>query len=300
MEKVFLLLLPLLVTSSPLLKDSMPAVTEEMVAQVNREARWTASMDFVRDMTVQDAKRKLGTLYKAPDLPAKRLHALEQYLDAPSSFNTTEFWPECMGEIRNQGECGAGWAFAIASTLADRICISTNAALQVVLSPQYLVSCSPAVNSGCGGGYIDYSWYLVSQVGLPEETCVPYVSGDNDESGVCSNASCATYYKATNLVWVQSPIAMQAALLSAGPIMTQFYVFQDFLSYKSGIYSHTTGDFVGSHSVKIIGWGTSPEGVSYWIAANSWGTDWGMEGYFYIQFGQCDFEVGAISGDFAQ
>lgn len=298
MEKVFLLLLPLFVSSSSLLKDSMPVVTEEMVAQINQEGRWTASMDFVRDMTVRDARRKLGTLPRVSQLPVRRLHALEQYLDPPSAFNTTEFWPGCLGPIRNQGECGAGWAFAVANTLADRICISTDEALKVVLSPQYLISCSPSVNSGCGGGYIDYTWHLVSQTGIPEDSCVPYSSGDSDDSGVCT-ASCTTFYKAMNLVWVQTPIAMQAALLSAGPIMTQFNVFQDLLSYKSGIYSYTTGDFVGIHSVKIIGWGTSPEGENYWIAANSWGTDWGMDGYFYIAFGQCDFEVGAISGDYA-
>jgi hypothetical protein len=114
----------------------------------------------------------------------RKLHALEQYLDAPSSFNTTEFWLECMGEIRNQGQCGAGWAFAIAD----------------------LVSCSPAVNFGCEGGYIDYSWYLMPKVGLPEETCLPYVSGDNDESGLC-NANCATFYKATNIVCNPIPVS---------------------------------------------------------------------------------------------
>jgi C1A family cysteine protease len=40
--------------------------------------------------------------------------------------------------------------------------------------------------------------------------------------------------------------------------------------------------------------------VSYWIADRSWGTEWSMEGYFYIQFGQCAFEAGAISGDYTQ
>ena len=32
---------------------------------------------------------------------------------------------------------------------------------------------------------------------------------------------------------------------------------------------------VTNHVVSLIGWGTSPSGVKYWIGRNSWGTYWG-------------------------
>ena len=47
--------------------------------------------------------------------------------------------------------------------------------------------------------------------------------------------------------------------------------------YFTGVYQHTTGDYKGGHAVKMIGWG-SEDGVDYWLAANSWNTDWGDKG----------------------
>ena len=51
-----------------------------------------------------------------------------------------------------------------------------------------------------------------------------------------------------------------------------------------GIYSHTTGQPVGGHAVKFVGWGTDG-GVKYWKVANSWNPYWGEKGYFRIKVG---------------
>jgi len=64
------------------------------------------------------------------------------------------------------------------------------------------------------------------------------------------------------------------------------------MSYSSGIYHHTTGDQLGGHAVKILGWG-SENGVDYWICANSWGPKWGEEGFFRIQLGDSGIDKAA-------
>lgn len=46
-------------------------------------------------------------------------------------------------------------------------------------------------------------------------------------------------------------------------------VFEDFFLYETGIYEHVEGDYLGKHSVKIVGWG-SENGIKYWICANTW------------------------------
>jgi cathepsin B len=66
---------------------------------------------------------------------------------------------------------------------------------------------------------------------------------------------------------------------------TGFTVYEDFMNYKNGVYSHTTGKQLGGHAVKIVGWGEN-----YWICANSWGPSWGEEGFFKIKFGDCGID----------
>jgi len=73
--------------------------------------------------------------------------------------------------------------------------------------------------------------------------------------------------------------AIQGAIYSNGPIETGFTVYEDFMTYKSGIYHHITGSMLGGHAVKIVGWGTEND-TPYWIIQNSWGTSWGEKGYF--------------------
>ncbi|VDM81482.1 unnamed protein product [Strongylus vulgaris] len=61
---------------------------------------------------------------------------------------------------------------------------------------------------------------------------------------------------------------------------------------------HTWGTSLGSHAVKVIGWGVD-KGVDYWLVANSWNTDWGENGYFRIRRGtnECGFESRICAGD---
>ena len=63
--------------------------------------------------------------------------------------------------------------------------------------------------------------------------------------------------------------AIQTELMTNGPVEASFTVYEDFLTYKSGVYHHMTGKALGGHSVKIIGWGKEGQ-EAYWLVANSW------------------------------
>ena len=63
--------------------------------------------------------------------------------------------------------------------------------------------------------------------------------------------------------------------------------------YKRGIYSVSNlarEEVVGYHAVRIVGWGEE-RGIKYWTLANSWGTDWGEDGYFRIARGSNECKV---------
>jgi len=90
---------------------------------------------------------------------------------------------------------------------------------------------------------------------------------------------------------------MAADIQKNGPIEVAFDVYQDFLTYKSGVYQQSSGSLLGGHAVKMIGWGTE-NGLDYWLCQNSWTTSWGDKGYFKIQKGvdMCGIEDGAVAG----
>ena len=66
-----------------------------------------------------------------------------------------------------------------------------------------------------------------------------------------------------------------------GPVTAAMMVYQDFMTYKSGVYIYTNGGLLGGHAIKIIGWGVL-NGVKYWLCVNSWNIYWGEKGFFKI------------------
>ncbi|XP_004695880.2 PREDICTED: cathepsin B, partial [Condylura cristata] len=65
----------------------------------------------------------------------------------------------------------------------------------------------------------------------------------------------------------------------------------------AGVYQHVTGEMMGGHAVRILGWGVE-HGTPYWLVGNSWNTDWGDKGFFKILRGQdhCGIESEIVAG----
>jgi len=221
--------------------------------------------------------------------------------DIPDYFNTHEEWPHCKLGVKNQGHCTSYWAFASTEVLSDRFCISTSGAVTVNLSAQDLVSCD-YFNKGCKGGDLTQAWFTLKWKGVVTDACYPYVSGDGFEPAcqwfnfTCEDQSPVTKFYAKDYYHFTSIEEIKRNMLLKGPISTTFVLYDDFTAHKTGIYVRKSDHKIGSHSVKVVGWGTD-NNLDYWIAQNSWGEAWGEAGFFKIKEGECEFEMNMIAGD---
>lgn len=205
----------------------------------------------------------------------------------PATFDSRNQWAGCVHAIRDQGSCGSCWAFAATEALSDRFCIASGRSVNVVLSPEDMVSCDHG-NMGCNGGYLDRAWSYLEKNGAVADSCFKYTGA----ARTCPTSSCpdgGAFHKykckSGSTVAARSISAIQSEIYNHGPMETGFTVYNDFYSYKSGVYRHVSGAVAGGHAVKIIGWGSD-----HWIAANSWGPNWGENGFFRIAFGQCGID----------
>jgi cathepsin B len=92
--------------------------------------------------------------------------------------------------------------------------------------------------------------------------------------------------------------SMISDLVEYGSVELAFTVYEDFLSYKSGVYQYDgSSSELGGHAVKLIGYGKE-DGTKYWLIANSWNAGWGDKGTFKIIRGtdDCGIEDGGWAG----
>ena len=249
--------------------------------------------------SVKDMKKLLGL--KLFSFGIAETKVFDFAADLPESFNSVNQWPECIHPIRDQGHCGSCWAHAASEVLSDRYCIASKGAINVVLSPEDMVTCD-YLDHGCNGGILTTSWMYLKYFGIVSDTCKPYTSGDGKVPSCplfkkeCKDGSEYKKYKAKNFYYLKSINDIKTSIMNYGPVETGFMVYEDFMSYKSGVYKRTSNKLLGGHAVKIVGWGKE-NGTEYWVVANSWSPKWGEQGYFRIAMGECNFESGVIAGD---
>eukprot|EP01102_Stenamoeba_stenopodia_P002522 TRINITY_DN1235_c0_g1_i1.p1 TRINITY_DN1235_c0_g1~~TRINITY_DN1235_c0_g1_i1.p1 ORF type:complete len:216 (+),score=38.38 TRINITY_DN1235_c0_g1_i1:39-650(+) len=84
----------------------------------------------------------------------------------PVNFDAREQWPDCIHPVLDQGDCGSCWAFASSEVLSDRFCIHSSGAINVVLSPQNLLSCEK-MNLKCELGSLpEWAWSFLENTGI--------------------------------------------------------------------------------------------------------------------------------------
>lgn len=195
--------------------------------------------------------------------------------------------------VRNQGQCGSCWAFSVVGALESLALIELDMpGTDLDLSEQTLLSCSIAGDC-VKGGLLDTAAEYIQKSGLPKEQCYPYLAYNTECGLICKESfGFHSSYNIKNWVYISKGTApdlnlLKSMLASLGPLSVEYLVYEDFYYYQSGIYSYTSGDFQGEHGVVLVGYDDREQ---YFIVKNSWGEDWGEDGYFRIAYS----EVGSV------
>ncbi|KAE8684266.1 exopolygalacturonase-like [Hibiscus syriacus] len=194
-----------------------------------------------------------------------------EFTDIPSSLDwRTE---GAVTAVKNQHRCAVA-ATEGATQIKTRNLIS--------LSEQQLLDCS-GNNDGCNGGSkISAFQYIMQNNGLTSEDNYPY----HQTQGACDMQKQASQVAGISNYGTVPPNSEQYLLkaVSNQPVVVSIEGSGiDFRHYKSGVFQGNCGTKT-DHAVTVVGFGTSDDGIDYWLVKNSWGVeDWGEDGYIRMQ-----------------
>lgn len=202
--------------------------------------------------------------------------------------------------VKNQGGCGSCVAFGAVATVEGSLRRQrNNPSLAVDLSEAHLFYChARSEGRRCGGA--SGGWWSSRALnafrdkGVVDEACYPYTAKDQDCTGLCKNAR-GREVKISGWKRLTKASDIKTWLSTKGPLVACYTVYQDFFSYKRGVYRHVSGKVRGGHCVSCVGYNDQQR---YWICKNSWGSNWGENGYFRIAYGQVGIDNGmdAVEG----
>ncbi|XP_058793261.1 cathepsin L-like [Phymastichus coffea] len=236
--------------------------------------------EFVRTMNGFNKSRS-GIPDSSKKMKAARF-ASPAHVQLPASVD----WRKkgAVTDVKNQGSCGSCWAFSATGALEGQNFRQTGKL--VSLSEQNLLDCSDDYgNDGCSGGLVDSSFnYIKDNKGIDTEKTYPYKA----RQGQCHYDPHNRGAEDVGYVHIRSGDEQQLteAVATIGPIAVAMDASHfSFQNYRSGIYYEpkckNQNDYL-DHAVLIVGYGTTENGINYWLVKNSWGHSWGENGYFKI------------------
>ncbi|KAI0986032.1 hypothetical protein GJ496_003900 [Pomphorhynchus laevis] len=296
----------------------------DLISQNTAEDKsWTASK-YSRWNNSKYSKLKIYSLGTILDSQQKRI--IDNYNSRDPDVGIYSFVPPDnwtvsqggwkVGSVRDQGNCGSSWALSAVDVASDRVSLYEDKS-QNQLSVQYVLSCSGrTAKDSCRAGRIEHAWGFLKDFGVPYESFYPYESGRTGLIGYCAHfpdldtpkahnyVPSSTYHRFSPAYKIdEETLQIKYELFERGPVQATMLVCPDFFQYKSGVYKSIWPSKERSlcdyHSVRLIGWSkyTNIQGrtIEYWICINSWGNDWGENGYFKIEIGDSDINKYVVS-----
>ncbi|VEN34857.1 unnamed protein product [Callosobruchus maculatus] len=245
-------------------------IIEEHNKRFNRgEESFSAKMNHFGDLSRKEFKDTLRL--QVPHL--ERNYATFDDADVPEEFDWREHG--AVTDVRQQGNCGSCWAFSAVGAIEGQVSIHKK--ILNPLSPQQLVDCATTEyrNDGCIGGLVSSTFDYVKDHGILADKDYPY----KGKNGTCLKQGGV---KISGYKWIpkHDEVALTNAIATKGPISVSLHA-ETLQFYETGVIDgkgcNSTIDSL-DHSVILVGYKKD-----YYIAKNSWGPNWGEQGYFRIQ-----------------
>jgi C1A family cysteine protease len=259
---------------------------KEEIARLNAEARSRGrNTKFAINKFADLSKEEFAARYFGYKKVSKEVPVAARLADPKAPLPTYFDWNNkgAVTPVKDQQQCGSCWAFSATEGVESAWFLAKRKLIE--LSPQQIVSCD-TTDQGCNGGDLPTAFAYIASSGLETEADYPYTSGNGD-SGTCNYnqqdtvASISGFKYATT---TGNETAMQVAMLTVGPL--SICVEADTWQYYSGgVLTNDCGDNL-DHCVQVTGWNvdnTQNPPVPYWIVRNSWNTNWGINGYIWIE-----------------
>eukprot|EP00933_Yihiella_yeosuensis_P011724 TRINITY_DN11932_c0_g1_i1.p1 TRINITY_DN11932_c0_g1~~TRINITY_DN11932_c0_g1_i1.p1 ORF type:complete len:511 (-),score=96.96 TRINITY_DN11932_c0_g1_i1:224-1756(-) len=251
---------------------------------------YTLGITQFADLTVEEFANRFSLPKRSYELQQKDLWGDLPKLQPVGSARLTSLpssvdWRRhgAVTGVQNQGECGACWSFAATGAIEGAWKIAGGNLMP--LSQQQFVDCAGGKwgNEGCKGGAPEYAFRFAKYQGVCSLQSYAY---EARSSGTCQD--CNVVVPAGGVMgFTQVEANDEEALMEAvskGPVAVsingQALPFQ---LYTGGILSAQCSDQI-DHGVLLVGYGTD-DGKDYWLVKNSWGLEWGEDGYIRVERG---------------
>jgi C1A family cysteine protease len=258
-------------------------------AQPNKT--WTMAVNKFADLTAEEfGARFTGGLRKMPSRQSTNHTASLRGTALPTSVDWST--KGAVTPVKNQQQCGSCWAFSTTGSTEGAWFLANHPL--VSLSEQQLVDCSSSQgNQGCNGGLMDNAFqYIISNKGICSEASYPYTASD----GTCKKCTPVATISSFKDVPTNSETALLTAIAQQ-PVSVAVEADQSsFQFYSGGVMTEACGTQL-DHGVLAVGYGTQG-GEDYYKVKNSWGADWGAQGYILLgrgakfgAAGQCGIQM---------
>jgi len=237
------------------------------------------------DMSVEEFRSTiLMTSFPQKTFNAPVIGAAVPDPSIPTSYDWRDH--NAVTPVKDQGQCGSCWAFSATEAIESAWILKGHATPSSIdLGPQQIVDCDTIDGvQGCNGGYTESAYdYIIQAGGQEPESDYPYTA----KNGVCKfNAKDVDAKISAFSSITKDETTLSTNLVSMGPlsICLDAAHWQD---YQSGILTNLQccppfGSCQMDHCVQLVGYNNTAS-MPYWIVRNSWNTNWGIQGYIYLE-----------------